>query len=243
MKRLMVCAFALGVTLSGGIALAAPGDPDPGFGTAGVVTGGLLDTDGALGGRFVGPHRRGGYDRWPSGVRPLHRDRRTRHGLLRRWPRRARVDRHRLPVLRRRARSLTVRPWWRGVPDTPDDPFNHVFFTAKVSSTGELDAGYGTGGVATSFGGFTFAIPTARSHLTGRSRSRSRGPGSRPTSFVQFSAAGVESGDLSSRRCTTRRFPTDASRSAGTRCVASSAPQPPKRSTSGWRSSSARHDI
>ena len=44
----MVCAFALGVTLSGGIALAAPGDPDPGFGSAGVVTGGLLDTDGAL---------------------------------------------------------------------------------------------------------------------------------------------------------------------------------------------------
>ncbi len=34
--------------MSGGIALAAPGDPDPGFGSAGVVTGGLLDTYGGL---------------------------------------------------------------------------------------------------------------------------------------------------------------------------------------------------
>ena len=101
MKRLMVCAFALGVTLSAGSALAAPGGPDPGFGTAGVVTGGLLDTDGALAVDSSGRHRRGGLDRWASSDRALHRGRSAGHGLFRRWPGRARIDGRRLHVLRR----------------------------------------------------------------------------------------------------------------------------------------------
>ena len=79
MKRLMVCAIALGVTLSGGIALAAPGEPDPGFGSAGVVTGGLLDTDGALAVDSSDRIVVGGHDRWASGDRPLHRGRSAGH--------------------------------------------------------------------------------------------------------------------------------------------------------------------
>ena len=48
MKRLMVCAIRTRSDIVGRVCLGGPGEPDPGFGTAGVVTGGLLDTDGAL---------------------------------------------------------------------------------------------------------------------------------------------------------------------------------------------------
>ena len=160
MKRLMVCAIALGVTLSGGIALAAPGDPDPGFGSAGVVTGGLLDTYGAADGRFVGPDRRRGHDRRAGGDRPLHRGGSTRHELLRRWSRRARADRRSTSRSSTCARSLTARRWWpactgptrRSVqPRSGSRPRCRRPAPSTVATA--------RGGVTTAFGGYIFLHP------------------------------------------------------------------------------------
>ena len=161
MKRLMVCAFALGVTLSGGIALAAPGDPDPGFGSAGIVTGGLLDTDGALAvdssGRIVVAGTTGGqaaFARYTSTGAPdtgFSGDGRVELGLTG-------TDFQFFDARTLADGSTLVAGVYRTLPTMP---FNHVFFTAKVSSTGDLVGGYGTGGVATAFGGFTFLHPDA----------------------------------------------------------------------------------
>ncbi len=81
----------------------------------------------------------------------------------------------------------------------PTMPFNHVFFTAKVSSTGELVAGYGTGGVATSFGGFTFASLDAAIAPDGSITFAFQGTGiPNNSSLLHFNAAGVEFPDYSS---------------------------------------------
>ena len=110
--------------MSAGTALAAPGEPDPGFGTAGVVTGGLLGT--AARWRSI---RRAGSP-WrarPVGKRrsPLHRGRSAGHGLLRRWPGRTRIDGSRLHVFRRPhdRRRLDVGGWH--VPHRSDGSVQH----------------------------------------------------------------------------------------------------------------------
>ena len=137
MKRLMVCAIALGVTLSGGIAAAAPGDPDPGFGTAGVVTGGLLDTFGPLtvdasqrvvvlgtkgtGAAIARYTATGAPDTTFSG------DGRADLGLP--------GDRFTLLEVRTLAGGSTIAT---GIYRTDGDPFSCVLFTAKVSETGDL---------------------------------------------------------------------------------------------------------
>ena len=146
MKRLMVCAIALGVTLTGGIAMAAPGDPDPGFGSAGVVTGGLLDTFGPLtvdaaqrvvvlgttgtGAAIARYTPTGAPDTTFSG------DGRVDLGLP--------GDRFTLLDVRTLAGGSTVAT---GIYWTASVPFSTVFFAAKVSETGDLVGGYGTAGV------------------------------------------------------------------------------------------------
>ena len=75
----------------------------------------------------------------------------------------------------------------------PTTPFNHEFFTAKVTSTGALDGGYGTGGVATAFGGFTFLSPDGAIAPDGSITFAIQGSGiPNNSSFVEFSAAGVD---------------------------------------------------
>ena len=70
-------------------------------------------------------------------------------------------------------------------------PFNHEWFTAKVSSTGALDGGYGTGGVTTAFGGYTFLHPDGAIAPDGSITIGFQASGG--NAFVEFSAAGVES--------------------------------------------------
>ena len=193
MKRLMVCAIALGVTLSGGIALAAPGEPDPGFGSAGVVTGGLLETDGALtvdaSDRIVVAGTTGGQAalaRYTAAGAPdtsFSGDGRVELGLTG-------VDFTFFDV-----RTLaTARHWWPVCTAPTRIRTASLWFTAKVSSTGALDAGYGTGGVTTAFGGYVFLHPDGAIAPDGSITIAFQASGG--NAYVEFNAAGVESGTL-----------------------------------------------
>ena len=149
MKRLLVCAIALGVTLSAGIATAAPGDPDPGFGSAGVVTGGLLDTFGALdvdtSERVVVAGTTGGQAalaRYTATGAPdtgFSDDGRVELGLT--------GVGFRVFDLRTLDDGSTVVAFLYRT--DPMDPYSWLFAVAKVSATGGLVGGYGSGGTAT----------------------------------------------------------------------------------------------
>ncbi len=196
MKRLMVCAFALGATLSSGIAMAAPGDPDPGFGSAGVVTGGLLDTDGGLAvdssQRIVVAGTTGGqaaiarYTATGAPDTTFSGDGRVELGLTG-------TDFQFFDVRTLGDGSTLVVGVYRTLPTTP---FNHEWFTAKVSSTGALDGTYGSGGVATAFGGYVFLHPDGAIAPDGSITIAFQASGG--NAYVEFSAAGIESSTNSS---------------------------------------------
>jgi hypothetical protein len=148
MKRLMVCAIAFGVALSGGIASAGAGDPDPGFGSAGVVTGGLLDRFLVLG---VDPSHRvvvagssgaeAAIARYTATGAPdasFSGDGRAELGL-------PNANLHLFDVRTIDDGSTLVAGLYK---ISVIDPA--VFFAAKVSSTGAIVDTYGTGGVASS---------------------------------------------------------------------------------------------
>jgi hypothetical protein len=191
MKRLMVCAIAFGVTLSGGTASAAPGDPDPGFGTAGVVAGGLLDTFGALdvdsSQRIVVAGTTGGqaaFARYTETGAPdttFSGDGRVELGLTG-------TDFQFFDVRTLGDGSTLLAGVYRTLPTTP---FNHEWFTAKVSSTGALDGNYGSGGVTTAFGGYTFLYPDGAIAPDGSITIAFQASGG--NAYVEFNAAGVES--------------------------------------------------
>ncbi|HWM20412.1 MAG TPA: hypothetical protein VNO51_12040, partial [Ilumatobacteraceae bacterium] len=190
MKRLMVSMCVLGATLSAGTTLAAPGEPDPGFGTAGVVTGGLLDTFGALDADSSQPIVAGttggqaAIARYTAAGLPdtgFSGDGRVELGLTG-------TDFQFFDVRTLTDGSTLVAGVYRTLPTMP---FNHVWFTAKVSSTGALDGNYGTGGVTTAFGGYTFLHPDGAIAPDGSITIAFQASGG--NAYVEFNAAGVES--------------------------------------------------
>jgi hypothetical protein len=216
MKRLMVCAIAFGVALSGGIASAGAGDPDPGFGTAGVVTGGLLDTFGGLAvdssDRIAVAGSTGGQAaiaRYTAAGLPdtgFSGDGRVELGLTG-------VDFTYFDVRTIAGGSTLVAGMYR---IDPMDPFSNAFFTAKVTSTGALDGGYGTGGVGTSPQPFTFGHPDGAIAPDGSITFTLQGIGIPANgSYVEFSAAGVDSGAYDSPLYDTSLVPSGCSAMGG----------------------------
>ena len=136
--------------------LAAPGDPDPGFGTAGVVTGGLLDEFGPLSvdssGRSVVLGTKGGalaVARYLTNGQPDTSFAGDGRGGSRRRVGHRRARRHACVLadgsIVAAGRRTTV----------VGQPFSNGLWTAKLSDIGVPVAGYGSGGVATYEQGYT----------------------------------------------------------------------------------------
>jgi hypothetical protein len=150
MKRLMVCIAVLGATFSAGTTLAAPGEPDPGFGSGGVVTGGLLDRFGAVttdatngivvAGTTGGQAALARYTATGAPDATFSGDGRVELGLT--------GVGFKVFDVRTLADGSTVAAILYRT--DPMDPFSSVFAVAKVTATGDLVGGYGSGGTATS---------------------------------------------------------------------------------------------
>ena len=216
MKRLMVGVLALGATLSGGIALAATGDPDPDFGSAGVVTGGLLDTFGALtvdssnaivvAGTTGGQAALARYTATGAPDGTFSGDGRVELGLTG-------VGFKVFDVRTLADGSTVVAILYR---TDPMDPFSSVFSVAKVSATGALVGGYGSGGTSTYMLFGVFLHPDAAIAVDGSVTFTAQFSGVPNNSgHVQFDANGNEVADATNPQYDTSLVPAGCNAMGG----------------------------
>ncbi len=160
MKRLLVGMLATTLALAPTIASAAPGDPDPGFGSGGVVTNGLLDRFGSV---TVDPQGR----TVVVGVKLDTAD--AGHVAIARYLADGTPDtsfssdgRADLSITAATFQAFDVRVLADGSivsfgyrTSDPADPFSNGVWGAKVTETGSPASGYGTNGVTTEEYGYT----------------------------------------------------------------------------------------